>query len=141
MKKIWLAGFGGSCYYLMELIWNGKSHWSMFLLGGLCFRLLGRVGRLPIPLFPKCLLGGAGITAAEFGAGLLLNVCLHWNIWDYSDLPFNLFGQICLPFTALWTLLSLPALKIDEALEKKIGLASPPRRKTVRLHQKSLIGR
>lgn len=47
------------------------------------------------------------ITVTEFVAGLILNVWLGLGIWDYSDLPFNLMGQICLEFSAIWLILSV----------------------------------
>lgn len=49
--------------------------------------------------------GGVGalfVTAMEFVVGIPLNLMLGLHIWDYSSLPFNLLGQICLPFTVLW---------------------------------------
>ena len=35
------------------------------------------------------------ITAVEFTSGLILNVWLGLGIWDYSNMPFNILGQIC----------------------------------------------
>ena len=28
---------------------------------------------------------------------------MGWAVWDYSDQPFQLFGQICLPFTIIFS--------------------------------------
>ena len=44
---------GGGLYFLIELIFRGYSHWTMFILGGLCFVVCGIVndiskGRLAI---------------------------------------------------------------------------------------------
>ena len=36
--------------------------------------------------------------------------------WDYSDMPFNILGQVCLPFSALWVLLSALAIILDDYL-------------------------
>ena len=38
------------------------------------------------------------------------------EIWDYSDLPYNLLGQVCLLYMNLWFLLSLPAILLDDWL-------------------------
>ena len=54
--------------------------------------------------------GGTVITAAEFAAGLVLNVWLGLGVWDYSGLPGNLLGQICPQFWALWCLLAWPVI-------------------------------
>ena len=32
---------GGALYYLIEVLWRGYSHWSMFILGGVCFMIMG----------------------------------------------------------------------------------------------------
>lgn len=49
-------------------------------------------------------------------AGLVLNICLGMAVWDYSTLPGNLWGQICLPFSALWALLAGFAVVLDDWL-------------------------
>ena len=49
-------------------------------------------------------------------AGLVLNICLDMAVWDYSTLPGNLWGQICLPFSALWALLAGFAVVLDDWL-------------------------
>lgn len=121
-KKLFKGCFGGFIYYLLELIWNGHSHWTMFVLGGLCFRMLSYVRNIKTPIAVQCVLGGTVITLAEFLAGILLNVELKLNIWDYSSLPFNVLGQICLPFTIIWTAISFPAIKIDQFLDTKLNI-------------------
>ena len=45
-----------------------------------------------------------------------LNLMLGLHIWDYSDMPFNFLGQICLPFTILWLFLSLLCIFVDDWL-------------------------
>ncbi len=49
------------------------------------------------------------ITAAEFAAGCILNLGLGLAVWDYSDMPFQLLGQICLPYSILWAVLAMVA--------------------------------
>ncbi len=100
---------GGTIYVLLELLWRGRSHVSMFCAGGLALLLLhGLFLRFALPLFAQCLLGGLVITAIEFVAGAIVNVRLKLNVWDYSKMPLNLYGQVCLPFSLLWCLLTLP---------------------------------
>lgn len=110
--------FGGALYYLLELLWRGRSHPSMFLLGGLCFWGLGRVGRLRLSLPLRALLGAALVTCAEFFSGLLLNLALRWDIWDYSGLPGNLLGQVCLLYAALWVPLSGAGILLSGVLDR-----------------------
>ena len=100
---------GGTIYVLLELLWRGRSHVSMFCAGGLALLLLhGLFLRFALPLFAQCLLGGLVITAIEFVAGAIVTVRLKLNVWDYSKMPLNLYGQVCLPFSLLWCLLTLP---------------------------------
>lgn len=38
----WILFFiGGRLYTWFELLWRGYTHWTMFILGGLCFVILG----------------------------------------------------------------------------------------------------
>ena len=109
--SIFLLAFflGGTIYVLLELLWRGRSHVSMFCAGGLALLLLhGLFLRFALPLFAQCLVGGLVITAIEFVAGAIVNVHLKLNVWDYSKMPLNLYGQVCLPFSLLWCLLTLP---------------------------------
>ncbi len=122
--KIWknavLFYCGGMVYLFVEFLWRGRSHGSMFLLGGLCFRLLGAlISRLrAVPLAIKTLLGAAMITALELLAGLVVN--RQYRVWDYRAMPWNFRGQICLGFTLLWIPLSLAGMWLHDRLSKRI---------------------
>ena len=55
----------------------------------------------PLLLF----LGSALLTTAlEFVTGFVLEKFFHDKWWDYSDMPFNIKGYVCLKFTVLWGL-------------------------------------
>ena len=103
---------GGAGYVLLELLWRGWSHISMFLAGGTCFLLLGGLEnakpRLPLPL--RALAGAGVITMVELLFGLLFN--RGYGVWDYRSMPGNFYGQICLPFTALWIPISLGGMAL-----------------------------
>ena len=64
----------------------------------------------PLPLWVQAILGGLAITAGELAAGLVLNVWLGLDIWDYSGQWSNLWGQICPLYTGLWCLLAGPVI-------------------------------
>ena len=119
LKLCILALIGGITYVLIELAWRGYSHISMFILGALCFVLLGGINEfLPWELgFVWQMLIGAGIvTILELIVGIVVNVWLGLEVWDYSNLPFKFMGQICLPFSFAWTLLSGVAIVVDDYL-------------------------
>ena len=69
-----------------------------------------------VSLLSQMVLSALVVTAMEFAAGLVLNVWMGLEIWDYSDLPYNLLGQVCLLYMNLWFLLSLPAILLDDWL-------------------------
>lgn len=111
--------FGGAVYGLIETLWRGGTHWTMVVLGGALFILLGGINELlpwSMPIQWQALLGTLAVTAAEFLAGCVVNLWLGWNVWDYSDQPFNLLGQICLSYTLLWIPLSAAAIVLDDFL-------------------------
>ena len=111
---------GGAGYVILELLWRGWSHGSMFLAGGTCFLLLGKLNtvrpRLPLPL--RGVVGAGVITMVELLAGLLFN--RSYGVWDYRHLPYNYHGQICLRFFLLWIPLSLGAMGLYNWLSAKI---------------------
>ena len=113
---------GAVSYGLIEVLWRGFTHWSMLIAGG--FSLVGlsfiatkfkRVGYIA-----KAFLGGALLTFIEFVFGLIFNIILRKNVWDYSRMPFNLFGQICAVYSAYWVALSFLAMPVVNILNKKL---------------------
>ena len=118
-KKLTMFALGGALYTLLELLWRGRSHGSMFLLGGGCFLMLGRLRRMRLPLPVKLLLGTAGITAGELATGLLVN--RNFAVWDYRTQPLNFLGQICLGFSLLWIPVSLLGMWLYGAMEKRFS--------------------
>ncbi len=110
MKKLgeylFLGGLGGTAYYLFEVLFRGFSHWTMFVLGGICmifFAWQGQVFGWEEPLWIQVLRCTIFVTASEFLTGMIVNRWLGWNVWDYSEQPFQLLGQICLPFTVIFS--------------------------------------
>ena len=111
---------GAAGYAAIEIIWRGRTHWSMALAGGLCFILFSLVaeGFAEWPLVVKAVLCAVGVTAVELVFGLVFNVMLGMNVWDYSHIPLNLMGQICPLFSLLWVGLALIFLPFADALNK-----------------------
>lgn len=119
IKNTILFAFGGLSYVIIEMLWRGYSHWSMFALGGLCFWVIGLINENSsenTPLFFEMLLGAFFITLLEFVCGYIVNIRLNLNIWDYSDMPYNIMGQICLKYTLLWFALSFLCIIADDSL-------------------------
>ena len=124
IKYPFLFLVGGSAYYGIEILYRGRSHWSMAICGGLCLVAIYLENRLfsSMSIFLRAALCALTITLVEFVAGCILNLWLGWQIWSYHTLPLNLLGQIAPLFTFFWFLLSLPLCLFFTLLEKKIAL-------------------
>lgn len=132
LKPFILLGVGGFLYVMFELAFRGYSHWTMFFVGGLCFLLVGGINEYfdwDMAFLFQCCVGGLIITGVEYVAGMILNVWLKLNIWDYSDLPMNIKGQICLPFIILWVVLAAVAIVLDDYLRHWLFGEERPRYK------------
>ena len=131
--KIWknmvIFYFGGMLYLGLELLWRGWSHGSMFILGGLCFLLIGLLDKVfpRMPVLAQMLAGTGIILAVELYGGMILNRWLGWAVWDYSRMPFNYLGQICLPFALLWFPVSGAAILAEDWLRKRLFGEPTPR--------------
>lgn len=119
LKMIVLLLIGGTIYFCIEVLWRGYSHISMFFIGGICFIIIGAINEY-IPwemgLIQQSIIGACLVTGIEFVSGLILNIWLGLEIWNYSNLPFNFMGQICLPFFFAWIALSCVAIVLDDYL-------------------------
>ena len=120
LRKAALFCLGGMAYVGLELLWRGRSHYSMFLAGGASLLLIGQLNhtqpRLALPL--RALTGAGIITMVELAAGLLFN--RDYAVWDYRSLPGNWLGQICPRFFLLWVVLAALVLLIYDPLEKLV---------------------
>lgn len=124
--KLWknslLFYLGGMLYCGLELLWRGRTHGSMFLLGGACFLMLGRVGALRMNVAARAVLGGVLITVGELVVGLLVN--RRFQVWDYRSIPLNFCGQVCLLYSVFWILLSPVGFLVYRQMARRIGNAA-----------------
>lgn len=74
--------------------------------------IIGINNRIEANFILKCIMCSAAITFAEFVTGMIVNVGLKWDIWDYKDMEFNLLGQICPAYSVLWAVISAPIMLI-----------------------------
>ena len=112
---LFIWALGGSAYYLLEIAFRGFSHWSMFALGGgvlLFCTMQGQAMRWSEPLWLQIVRAVLFVAALEFSTGIIVNKWLSLAVWDYSDQPLNLWGQICVPFTILFSGLIAIAIPI-----------------------------
>lgn len=122
---MWLTG--GCLYFYMEILCRGYSHISMFICAGICFNLVGARAQQWLRdslslqgIYKTFVFGAAIITAMELLTGMIVNVWLGLDVWDYSRLNYNLLGQICPTYTCLWGIVSIPAVYLYMLIKNKI---------------------
>lgn len=118
-KEAILFAAGGVIYAGVEILWRGYTHWTMAVLGGILFVLIGGLNNwLPweMSLVLQGAVGAVLVTAVELIAGMILNRWMGLEIWDYSQLPWNFMGQICLQFSLAWIALAILAVILDDWL-------------------------
>ena len=95
---------GAASYAMIEVLFRGHTHWTMVLTGGACVLTFYYLQDwlLGSPLVVGALAGAVIITLYEFCIGVIVNLKLGWDVWDYSQLSGNIMGQICPYFTAMW---------------------------------------
>lgn len=131
-KYLFLFCVGAGLYISIELIYRGYSHWTMGVLGGISFVSIGLINEIlswDTPLALQALIGSLIITFYEFVFGVVLNILLGLNIWDYSNLPLNVLGQICIPFSIIWYFLSIIGICLDDFLRWKLFNEEKPKYK------------
>ena len=110
----------GGIYLLIELAWRGHTHWTMLPLAAVVFVCAGILDERenPPPFWAQVILGTTIATALEFVAGIILNIWLGLGIWDYSNLPGNVLGQICPQFTLALAVLVLISIRIENFMHR-----------------------
>ena len=110
----------GCIYLLIELAWRGRTHWTMLPLAAVIFVCAGILDEVERPpsIWQQVILGAAIATALELAAGLILNVWLGLGVWDYSNLPGNLMGQICPQFTIAWAVLMIVSIRLENLMHR-----------------------
>lgn len=91
----------------------------MGLCGGIAFVLIDRINNeisWDIDILIQGLIGSLIITFMEFVIGNLSLLGIVETMWDYSNVPLNYKGIICLPFSFVWLLLSIVAVILADCI-------------------------
>lgn len=115
MKKfIGKLGLFLSCsfiYCMIEILFRGWSHWSMFILTGFlgvfCVDSINNTLSFDCDYIVQILISTILCTIGEGISGIILNVWLQLNVWDYSKMTFGtfFFGQCNVLFCFAWALI------------------------------------
>lgn len=96
-SSVWMIPVGGLCGLVIGMFNENKKFWKL-------------------PMLVQSLIGVAVVLLIELTTGLILNVWLKLNIWDYSNAFLNLFGQISFRTGLLFFLLTPFAIWFDDLL-------------------------
>lgn len=116
-KCVFMFIFGFMGYVTIEVIFRNVSYPLMGLCGGLVFVLLDRINdkiSWDIDILVQGAIGSLLITSLEFIIGEMSLRELIQPMWDYSDMPFNYKGIVCLPFSLIWVGLSIIAIVVAD---------------------------
>ena len=63
------------------------------------------------------------VTLIEGMTGFIMDKIFHHKWWDYTGLPFNIGGYVCLPFSIAWGAACLVIVKgVHPVIERLVGL-------------------
>lgn len=123
LKFLTIFTAGAFVYGIIEISARGFTHISMGLLGGAAMYLIHLMNtphRTPMRIFSALVISALFITVCELITGEIVNVKMGLNVWDYSMMPMNYDGQICLPFTLIWFALSAVGIVFDDFIRIKL---------------------
>ena len=119
LKYIVLFITFSALYVWIEILFRNRSDRSMAILGGVFGVAIGMCNNIipwSMTLVQQALIGGFLIvTPMEYIVGKYI-VNQDLSIWNYSNMPLNIDGQICLLFTFIWCIISLLVIILDDYL-------------------------
>ncbi|NLW92809.1 MAG: hypothetical protein GXY34_14570 [Syntrophomonadaceae bacterium] len=125
MKRLFILGFiMGMVYFTLEGFWRGWTNITMLFVGGLCGVIVGSLNEYPdyinLKVWQQTLVAWPLVLIVEFVSGLVLNVWLGLQIWDYTGTLGSLYGQVSLPYALLWLPLIPFGIWLDDWLRWKL---------------------
>lgn len=110
----------GFCVYItMEVCYRGYSYPLMGVCGGIILLLIDKINdeiSWDADILLQGITGALIATAFELVIGTICLYCDFPLMWDYSDMPLNLNGVICLPYSLIWIAISILGILLADAI-------------------------
>lgn len=110
----------GFCIYItIEVCYRGYSYPLMGVCGGIILLIIDRINNKISWDIDIVLQGCIGSLVATFFEFIIGSICLYFGfdlMWDYSNLPLNFAGIICVPFSLVWIIISIIGIFIADAI-------------------------
>lgn len=144
LLSLLLWTWGGTVYFFMEVIYktiighSSQISWTMIIVAFILCIPLERCGdELPweMPMYQQTLICAIAITGTELISGIIINICLGMNVWDYSNMPFNFLGQICPQFFIVWIVISYFGIKIFDWIRFHVAGGIKPSYSNFKRHE------
>ena len=116
-KTVLLFCVGFWLYQTIEIAYRGHTGYICGLLGGIAFVLIDLLNEwftFEMDFLLQSCIGSAIITFLELIIGEFIKVNNLAPMWNYSNMPLNYDGVICLPFSLIWILLSAVAILLAD---------------------------
>ena len=121
----------GLIYIFLELLWRGRTHWTMFICAGICGLVIAAVNDnwldFETDFRLQVLICALACSIMEFIFGIIFNG--DFSIWDYRELwgTIHWLGdQVNILFFGIWLVISTFALPFLDWIEWKLGLEEQP---------------
>lgn len=119
-KNVILFIVGFCLYITIETLYRGYTFVLMGVCAGFVMVVLDKINSYiswDVDILVQCLIGAGMITGLELIIGeIFLNTDLLPAMWDYSGVPLNYEGIICVPFVLIWMGLSFVAIVIADSI-------------------------
>ena len=123
---LFLIGF---CVYItIEVLYRGFSYPLMGLCAGIAIVILDKINDLiswDVDVLWQCLFGALLITLMELIIGKMFLTGYLPVMWDYSSVPLNYQGIVCVPFSVVWMALSFVAIIVADAINYYVFKEKP----------------
>ena len=73
-----------------------------------------------LDVYKRQILGSLIIISYEYLTGVIVNIYLKLHVWDYSKVPFNYRGQICIPFLIIWFFVTPLCIWMDDVIREVV---------------------